>query len=90
MLSCVNLISAAIIEYLCQTKMLINIIKQCVGSGGSKGVRPPRLNIFSISCSFSENLAKSYFGAPSGGLASPATGNSGSTPGWQMNENFDV
>ena len=32
--------------------------------GGAPGARPPRPKIFSISCSFSEKLAKSYVGAP--------------------------
>ena len=40
-------------------------------SGGSKGgmrdAHPPRVQILSISCSFWENLAKSYVGAPSSG-----------------------
>ena len=39
---------------------------------------PPKM--FSISCSFSENLVKSYVGAP-GGLAAPPTGNPESAPG---------
>ena len=41
--------------------------------------------IFSISCSFSQNLAKAYVGAPPpprpGGLVPPPTGNPGSAPG---------
>ena len=37
--------------------------------------------IFSIPCSFSENLAISYVGAPPGWLAPPPTGNPGSAPG---------
>ena len=46
--------------------------KQTIGnSGGSKGgcegYVPPRAQILSISCSFWENLAKSYVGAPSAG-----------------------
>ena len=42
---------------------------------------PPRPKIFSISCSFSQNLAKSYVGTPAGWLAPPPTGNPGSAPG---------
>ena len=41
---------------------------------------PLRPKIFSISCSFSQNLAKSYVGVPPGGLAPPPTGNPGSAP----------
>ena len=33
-------------------------------SGGAPGARPLRPKIFSISCSFSQNLVKSYVGAP--------------------------
>ena len=36
--------------------------------------------MFSISCSFSENLAKLYAGAPRGRAAPPPTGNPGSAP----------
>ena len=40
---------------------------------------PPRgVQILSISCSFWENLAKSYVGAPPGELAPPPRGNPGS------------
>ena len=40
-----------------------------------------RPEIFSISCSFTENLVISYVGAPSPGqLAPPPTGNPGSAP----------
>ena len=46
------------------------------------GVRPPlRPKIFSILCSFSEYLAKSYVAPLPGGLAPPPTGNPGSAPG---------
>ena len=51
--------------------------------GGAPGARPLPLRpkIFSISCSFSQNLAKSYVGVPPpGGLAPPPTGNPGSAP----------
>ena len=41
---------------------------------------PLRSKIFSISCSFSENLTKSYVGTPPRGLAPPPTGNPGSAP----------
>ena len=51
-----------------------------VDLGGAPGVHPPWPKIFSISCSFSQNLAKSYVGAPLGGLAPPHTGNPGSAP----------
>ena len=54
-------------------------------SGGYKGVArdapppPPGAQILSISCSFWENLAKSYVGAPPPGeLAPPPRGNPGS------------
>ena len=40
--------------------------------------RPPGVQIFSISCSFWENLAKSYVGAPPGELVPPPRGNPGS------------
>ena len=60
-------------------------------SGGSKGMplaRPPPAPygqiFFSISCSFSEILAKSYVDAPPppppGGLVLPPEGNPGSAP----------
>ena len=39
---------------------------------------PPGVQILSISCSFWENLAKSYVGAPPGELAPPPRGNPGS------------
>ena len=50
-----------------------------------RGGRPqrapyPRPKIFSISCSFSENWAKSYVGAPRQGLEPPPTENPGSAP----------
>ena len=49
--------------------------------GGAHPARPPpRSKIFSISCSFSENLTKSYVGVPPRGLAPPPTGNPGSAP----------
>ena len=51
--------------------------------GGAPGARPPlQSKIFSISCSFLENLTKSYVGAPPRGLAPPPTGNPGSAPDW--------
>ena len=53
-------------------------------SGGFRGraqrAPPLRPKIFSISCSFSQNLAKSYVGAPPRRLAPPPTGNPGSAP----------
>ena len=48
--------------------------------GGAPGMPPLWPKIFSISCSFSQNLAKSYVGAPPGGLVPPPMGNPGSTP----------
>ena len=39
---------------------------------------PPGAQILSISCSFWENLAKSYVGTPPGELAPPPLGNPGS------------
>ena len=55
-------------------------------SGGSKGgagdTHPPLLvQILSISCSFWENLAKSYVGAPPEELAPPPRGNPRSAAG---------
>ena len=56
------------------------------GSGGSKGgardARPLGVEILSILCSFSENLAKSYVGAPLGELALPPRANPGSATAW--------
>ena len=47
--------------------------------GGCKGRAPPLgAQILSISCSFWENLAKSYVGAFPGELAPPPRGNPGS------------
>ena len=40
--------------------------------------RPLGVQILSISCSFGENLAKSYVGGLPGGLAPPSRGNPGS------------
>ena len=40
--------------------------------------RAPPIQILSISCSFRENLAKLYVGAPPGELAPPPHGNPGS------------
>ena len=47
--------------------------------GGAPGASPIWPKIFSISCSFSENLTKSYVGTPRG-WAPPPTGNPGSAP----------
>ena len=44
-------------------------------------VPPPRPIFFSISCSFSANLAKSCVGDPSRGLTPPPMGNPGSATG---------
>ena len=56
----------------------------CECSAGSKGdardACPPGAQILSISCSFWENLAKTYVGAP-GELAPPPRGNPGSATG---------
>ena len=46
--------------------------------GGAPPSRPSGVQILSISCSFWENFAKSYLGAPPGGLAPPPWGNPGS------------
>ena len=47
--------------------------------GGREGCAPPLgVQILSISCSFSVNLAISYVGAPPGELAPPPRGNPGS------------
>ena len=55
------------------------MLKYSGGSkGGRKGRAPPWAQILSISCSFWENLAKSYVGAPPGELAPPPRGNPGS------------
>ena len=48
---------------------------------GERDVHPFGVQILSISCSFRENLAKSYVGAPDGGLAPPPRGNPGSATG---------
>ena len=61
------------------------VLSPLIDSDGSKGGAPGpplRPKNFSISCSFLENLAKSYVGTPPspGELASPPTGNPGSTP----------
>ena len=47
---------------------------------GGRGMRPPPggVQILSISCSFWEHLAKSYVGAPPGGLVPPPRRNPGS------------
>ena len=47
-------------------------------SGGSKGARgtPPGVQILPISCSFWEILAKSYVGAPPGGVGAHSSGKS--------------
>ena len=58
--------------------------------GGHPGMRPPTAKIFSISCSFSQNLAKSYVGASPGRLAPPRTGNPGSTPDTESIMNMDI
>ena len=63
---------------------LLGLVKVQTTRGGSKGgggaysLRPKN---FSISCSFSENLAKSYVGAPMEG--SPPMGNPGSAPDYR-------
>ena len=51
-------------------------------SGGFRGGAPPSLRpkIFPISCSFSQNLAKSYVSAPLEGWRPLLRGNPGSTP----------
>ena len=50
---------------------------------GGPARAPLRHKIFSISCSFSQNLAKSYVGAPPPeGWRPPPTGNPGSAPGF--------
>ena len=50
--------------------------------GGARGMRAPGVQILLISCSFWENLAKSYVGAPlPGGLAPPPRRNPGSATG---------
>ena len=53
-----------------------------VDLGGVHPVHMPPLRpkIFSISCSFWENLTKSYVGAPPRGSVPPPTGNPGSAP----------
>ena len=58
--------------------------------GGAPGANPPspRPKIFSISCSFSRNLANHML-APPGGLAPPPMGNPGSAPAWDESS-FDV
>ena len=46
--------------------------------GGTPGA--PRPKIFSISCNFLENFAKSYVGLPSCRVGAPSYGNPGSAP----------
>ena len=48
-----------------------------LGERGARDARPLGVQFFSISCSFSENLAKFYVGIP-GGLAPLPRGNPGS------------
>ena len=54
-------------------------------------MRPPPLRpkFFSISCSFWGQFAKSYVGAPPGGLAPPPTGNPGCAPDNHMVQETD-
>ena len=47
--------------------------------GHTQHTPPPQSKIFLISCSFSENLTKSYVGAPQR-VGAPPTGNPGSAP----------
>ena len=56
----------------------------CEYSGGSKGAPPLRPKIFSISCSFWENLTKSCWRPPRGSAPHP-TRNPGSAPGIALN-----
>ena len=73
-------------------KMMLSVISVgililgCSSSGGSGGGAlgtrgPPEVQIRSNSCSFWENLADSYVGAPPGELAPPPWGNPGCATG---------
>ena len=62
-----------------ETIYCISIFISGGSKGGVRGTRPPPgAQILSIACSFWENLAKSYVGAPPGELAPPPRGNPGS------------
>ena len=89
---CVNALDLILIVHemrAVHVKVLVNGGGLYIGSYGEGvcavadlgGAAPLRPKIFSISCSFSENLTKSYVGAPPRGSAPPPTGNPGSAPG---------
>ena len=66
------------------TNRSVHIVTATSGGskGGHEGRAPPGVQILSISCSFWENLANSYVGAPPPGeLAPPPRGNPGSATG---------
>ena len=67
------------LEYFSQNTPFQNTVADL---GDAPGAPPsPRSKIFSISCSFSQNLAKIYMLAlPPPTLAPPPTGNPGSAP----------
>ena len=52
---------------------------------GERGT-PQWVQIFSIPCSFGENLAKLYVGIPPGGLTPPPLGNPGPATGQDGNK----
>ena len=63
---------------------------KCSGvSGGSRRPPPPplRTKIFSISCSFSENLVKIICWRPRWGVGALSYGNPGSAPGSVLSQN---
>ena len=64
-----------------QITVEISFPKAVADLRGARGTLAPRVQILSISCSFWENLAKSYVGAPPGELALPHRGNPGSATG---------
>ena len=52
-------------KQICPLDPLLSLLKLAVADlGGTQPAPPPWPKIFSISCSFSRNLAKSYVGAP--------------------------
>ena len=61
-----------------QTKHFFSTVADLWGERLARALLLPK--IFSISCSSSQNFAKSYVGAPPGGLVPPPTWNPGSAP----------
>ena len=72
------LLGLALIRVLSARRANCDIYYKVSAVADLRGASPPRVQILSISCSFGENLAKSYVAAPLGELASPPRGNPGS------------